>query len=276
MYGLPFKTRGTSLSSSSTSSSSPSLLLYQLYALNVLRRQSNAPSRTSASLSKNLPLILQPTHPSANRPITKEKPNCFTRYRSRCLCILLSILIIFFIVIFLLIVSSNVTMHLSSCSCPMGYERSSSTKSCTCIDRNECLNGGGYHTCTGLNMQCINTMGSYICRCRMGFTREENQDFCVDIDECDLYKPCNTSISACINLPGRYYCQCLSSSTNDEECIPRNVCAEQNDLCGPHSECIISSSNGYICQVKFEKNRIQILPCFLVSSRSYETRQWSM
>ena len=99
-------------------------------------------------------------------------------------------------------------------------------------------------------MQCINTMGSYLCRCRAGFTRKKDQDFCVDINECDLYKPCNTSISTCINLPGRYYCQCLLSETNDdEECVPKNICAEQNNLCGPHSECVVSPSNLYTCQV---------------------------
>jgi fibulin 1/2 len=102
-------------------------------------------------------------------------------------------------------------------------------------------------------MQCINTMGSYTCRCRPGFTHENNKDSCVDINECDLYQPCNTSISTCINLPGRYYCQCLMSQTNDEQCVPRNICAEQNNLCGPHSECVVSSSNRYTCQVLEKK-----------------------
>jgi hypothetical protein len=153
------------------------------------------------------------------------------------------------LLLLLLILISNFGIRLSSCYCPSGYERSSSTTSCTCIDRNECLNGAGLHTCTGLNTQCINTMGSYVCRCRPGFIRENDKESCVDINECDLYKPCNTSISTCINLPGRHYCQCLMSQTNDEECVPRNICAEQHDLCGPHSECVVSSSNGYICQV---------------------------
>ena len=278
MYGLPFnKTRGTSLSSTSTSLSSPSLLLYQLYALNVLRYQSNIIPRANTTFSKPIPLTIQSTQFSSSRQKIKEKQRCFTGYRARCFCVLFLLLILFLIPIILSILASNFPIHFSSCSCPIGYEQSSTSKSCTCIDRNECLNGAGYHTCTGLNMQCINTMGSYICRCRMGFTREKDQDFCVDIDECDLYKPCNTSISACINLPGRYYCQCLTSTTNDDECVPRNVCAEQSDLCGPHSECVVSSSNGYICEVKrrdeSKETSFFLLSFSLVSSRSCEIWQ---
>ncbi|CAF0928188.1 unnamed protein product [Rotaria sordida] len=253
LYGLPLKTHSNSVSSSSFS---PSLLFYQLYALNVLRNPSNDTTKsstntcqtTTTSIRTNVSLSIPSTSTSKNSIENKQKHTCFYRYRYRYICILTFILILFLITIFLLMLTSNFVIRLSSCDCPIGYERSLSTSSCTCIDRNECLNGAGYHTCTGLNMQCINTMGSYICRCRPGFTRENHQDSCVDINECDLYTPCNTSISTCINLPGRYYCQCLNSQTNDEQCIPRNICAEQNGLCGPHSECVVSSSNGYKCQ----------------------------
>jgi hypothetical protein len=234
--------------------SSP-LLFYQLYALSVLRHPSpgsiqtsnNTCRTTSTSLGTNVSLSICPPYTSPN--LIEDKQTCFSRYHSRCICILILTLILLLITILLLILISNIGIRLSSCNCPTGFERSSSTTSCTCIDRNECLNGAGLHTCTGLNTQCINTMGSYVCRCRPGFTRENDKDSCVDINECDLYKPCNASISTCINLPGRHYCQCLTSQTNNEECVPRNICAEKNDLCGPHSECVASSSNGYNCQV---------------------------
>jgi len=249
LYGLPFKTSFTSISSSPPSSS---LLFYQIYALSVLRDQSNGTIRTTStatSFQTNVSLSIHPTYPLSDSIEIEEKQSCFTRYRYQYICFPVLILIFFLIAIFLLIITSNFGIRLSSCYCPNGYERSSSTTTCTCIDRNECFNGAGYHTCTGLNMQCINTMGSYICRCRPGFTREKDKDFCIDINECDLYKPCNTSISTCINLPGRYYCQCLMSQTSDEQCVPRNICTEKNNLCGPHSECVASSSNGYNCRV---------------------------
>jgi hypothetical protein len=254
LYGLPFKTHSTSVSSLQPS---PSLLFYQLYALSALRHQSNGTTRTSTntcrttttSLRTNVSLSISPTCTAATETEIQEKTTCCFRYRYRYLFIFILILILFLITILFLILTSNFGIRLSSCFCPTGYERSLSTSSCTCIDRNECLNGAGFHTCTGFNIQCINTMGSYICRCRPGFTRENDKDSCVDINECDLYRPCNTSISTCINLPGRYYCQCLISQANDEQCIPRNICAEQNDLCGPHSECVVSSLNGYNCQV---------------------------
>jgi hypothetical protein len=251
LHGLPFETYSTSISSSPPSAS---LLTYQIYALSVLCDQSNGTIRTTStttppSLQTNLPLSIHPTYPLSDSTETEQKKSCFTRHRYQCICILVLILILFLIAIFILIITSNFGIRLSSCHCPNGYERSSSTTSCTCIDRNECFNGAGYHTCTGLNMQCINTMGSYVCRCRPGFTREKDKDSCIDINECDLYKPCNTSLSTCINLPGRYYCQCLMNQTSDEQCIPINICTEKKNLCGPHSECVPSSSNGYNCRV---------------------------
>lgn len=283
LYGLPIKTRSTSIS---PSPAAPPLLFYQLYALNVLRRHSNGPVRssgntcrtTAASMRTNVSLSIQPTLTSSHSKENKKKQTCFLRYRYRCICIITLLLILLLITVFLLILISNFGTNFTSCNCPNGYERSLSTSSCTCLDRNECLNGAGFHTCTGLNMQCINTMGSYVCRCRPGFIRENHIDSCVDINECDLYQPCNTSISTCINLPGRYYCQCLTSQANDQQCVPRNICAEQHDLCGPHSECVVSSSNGYDCQVrKNSRNHqeINILP-LLVPPGSHHASKWTM
>ncbi|CAF1465384.1 unnamed protein product [Rotaria magnacalcarata] len=256
LYGLPFTTTPRTSSTSSTSLS-PSLLFYHLYSLNVLQHQSNGTIRsstktcrtTATSIRTNVSLSVQPALTSKSSIDTKQKQTCFYQYRYRCICVLSIILILFLLIILPLIFTSNFFIRLSSCDCPVGYERNLSTSSsCTCIDRNECLNSAGFHICTGLNMQCINTMGSYICRCRPGFVREIHQDSCVDINECNLYTPCNTSISNCINLPGRYYCQCLISQTNNEQCVPKNICAEQNDLCGPYSECVVSSSTGYNCE----------------------------
>ncbi|CAF3476232.1 unnamed protein product [Adineta steineri] len=254
LYGLPFQTHSTSVSSHQPPSSP--LLFYQLYALSVLRQPFNGTIRTSTntcrttttSVRTNLSLSIHPTYTPSIATDIQQKQTCFHRYRYRYLLIFILILILLLVITLLIIFSTNFGIRLTSCSCPNGYEKSFSTSFCTCTDRNECLNGAGYHTCTGLNMQCINTMGSYICRCRSGFIRENDKDSCVDINECDVYRPCNTSISTCINLPGRYYCQCLSNQGNDDKCIPRNICAEQNDLCGPHSECVASPSNGYNCQ----------------------------
>lgn len=189
---------------------------------------------------------------------TKEKRTCCLECHYRCTCLFIIFLIALLLSLCLFFFFANIGIRFSSCHCPPGYDISLSSAStvCTCIDRNECLNGAGFHTCTGQNMQCINTMGSYQCRCRSGFTRHPENDSCVDINECDLYRPCNTTISRCINLPGRYYCQCFVSQDSDEQCIPRNICTEQRDLCGPHGECIPSSnsSNSYNCQVKRENN----------------------
>ncbi|CAF1614987.1 unnamed protein product [Adineta ricciae] len=246
LYGLPFQTQSIAIP---TTEPSRSLLFYQLYALNLFRNESTCTDRTTISTSQaNVSFSVRPTYTPATSIDDQTKQICFYRYRYRYLFLFIFILILFLIAILLLLLTTNLSIRLSSCFCPNGYERNLLVSSCTCIDRNECVNGAGFHTCTGLNMQCINTVGSYICRCRFGFTRQPGQDSCVDIDECSIYHPCNTNTSTCINLPGRYYCQCLDNHGSNKECIPRNICAEQSDLCGPHSECVVSSSHGYNCQ----------------------------
>jgi len=69
-----------------------------------------------------------------------------------------------------------------------------------CIDTNECaVNNGGCH------QECINTEGSYECRCRQGFTLAGNRHSCIDRNEC-REQPGICGGSACINTRGSYFC----------------------------------------------------------------------
>ncbi|KAF5913479.1 hypothetical protein HPG69_017097 [Diceros bicornis minor] len=81
-----------------------------------------------------------------------------------------------------------------------------------------CPHGPGYTTdgrdideckvmpnlCT--NGQCINTMGSFRCFCKVGYTTDISGTSCVDLDECSQSpKPCNF---ICKNTEGSYQCSC--------------------------------------------------------------------
>ncbi|KAK6016146.1 EGF-like domain protein, partial [Ostertagia ostertagi] len=62
------------------------------------------------------------------------------------------------------------------CECAPGF-----TGSKCQYDINECIadNGGCHH-------DCVNTIGTFYCRCWSGFELEENGKHCKDIDECAI------------------------------------------------------------------------------------------
>ncbi|XP_060119385.1 fibrillin-2 [Heteronotia binoei] len=54
--------------------------------------------------------------------------------------------------------------------------------------------------------QCINTMGSFRCFCKVGYTTDISSTSCIDLDECSQSpKPCNF---VCKNSDGSYQCSC--------------------------------------------------------------------
>ncbi|GFQ93295.1 uncharacterized protein TNCT_418101, partial [Trichonephila clavata] len=94
----------------------------------------------------------------------------------------------------------NNTKH---CKCPVGYEDVHGS----CEDINECLTNNTCHP----TAKCINTVGSYDCKCEKGYRKHEREDACEDINECDEDPDlCQTSNRVkCVNLPGTYKCECL-------------------------------------------------------------------
>ena len=69
-------------------------------------------------------------------------------------------------------------------------------------DINECLTMD--LPCSG-HGECIDTMGSYRCICKPGWTGGQCD---LDIHECTILKPCKHN-STCIEMEGGYRCQCL-------------------------------------------------------------------
>lgn len=87
----------------------------------------------------------------------------------------------------------------------------------TCVDVNECMtkNFGCSHT-------CINTRGSAICDCPLGFKLEADRKTCKDIDEC-LSNNFHCS-HFCVNTNGSAYCVCpdhLTLADNNKTCVER-------------------------------------------------------
>ncbi|XP_067845132.1 EGF-containing fibulin-like extracellular matrix protein 1 isoform X1 [Heptranchias perlo] len=108
-----------------------------------------------------------------------------------------------------------------------------------CKDIDECVLGN--HNC-GPELTCINTRGSFSCRCSQGYQKRGDQ--CFDIDECNIPPYCH---HGCVNTPGSYYCQCNAGfqlASNNHTCRDVNEC-ETGSPCDHQCFNIVGS---FICQ----------------------------
>ncbi|KAM9579421.1 nephronectin isoform 7-T7 [Guaruba guarouba] len=93
----------------------------------------------------------------------------------------------------------------------------------TCIDIDECATG---RVICPQFRHCVNTFGSYVCRCYKGFDLMYigGKYQCHDIDECSLGLHQCGSFSRCYNIPGSYKCKCKEGyRDNGTNCIQRPV-----------------------------------------------------
>ena len=90
----------------------------------------------------------------------------------------------------------------------------------TPADVDECA--VGVHDCQQ-NANCTNTIGSFTCQCRSGYSGDGRVTQCVDVDECqqahtgtgtggggggtDTTALCPVN-ALCNNMPGSYFCSC--------------------------------------------------------------------
>ena len=100
------------------------------------------------------------------------------------------------------------------------------------LDENECLTGT--HMCDP-NAKCTNTIGSYSCDCRYGFSG--NGQTCVEIDECsDGSHKCGAE-SVCTNHDGGYDCSCpVGYDKEGRSCAIQDKCA--SNPCPAGSKCL--------------------------------------
>ncbi|XP_045655178.1 nephronectin isoform X3 [Ursus americanus] len=84
----------------------------------------------------------------------------------------------------------------------------------TCVDVDECATGRV--SCPPFR-QCVNTFGSYICKCHKGFdlTHIAGKYQCHDIDECSLGQYQCSRFARCYNVHGSYKCKCKDGYKGD-------------------------------------------------------------
>ncbi|KAF1382620.1 hypothetical protein PFLUV_G00145670 [Perca fluviatilis] len=79
----------------------------------------------------------------------------------------------------------------------------------TCVDIDECVTGK--NLCP-YNRQCVNTFGSYFCKCQDGYDLKyvDGKYDCVDLDECTAGTHKCSHHAVCVNTKGSYKCRCKS------------------------------------------------------------------
>ncbi|XP_051564369.1 epidermal growth factor-like protein 6 [Myxocyprinus asiaticus] len=92
------------------------------------------------------------------------------------------------------------------CLCPSAGLQLGPDKK-TCVDIDECATGK--NQCP-FNRQCINTFGSYYCKCQGGYDLKyvNGKYDCVDINECVASTHKCSHHAECINTHGSYKCKC--------------------------------------------------------------------
>ncbi|XP_076831028.1 nephronectin a isoform X2 [Brachyhypopomus gauderio] len=106
------------------------------------------------------------------------------------------------------------------CQCPSpGLQLASDSR--TCVDVDECASGRA--VCPRLR-QCVNTFGSYICKCHKGFDLQyiSGKYQCIDVDECSTGQHRCGAYSTCYNTPGSFKCKCKEgfSGSAGYDCKP--------------------------------------------------------
>ncbi|NXA13455.1 MATN2 protein, partial [Sapayoa aenigma] len=93
---------------------------------------------------------------------------------------------------------------------------------------------------------CINTPGSYLCRCKQGYILNADQKTCSTQDLCAVEKHACEQI--CVNTPGSYVCQCYEGyelDANGKNCVVVDYCALDNQGC--QHECV-NTEDSYYCR----------------------------
>ncbi|CAG5093734.1 Similar to FBN3: Fibrillin-3 (Homo sapiens) [Cotesia congregata] len=111
-----------------------------------------------------------------------------------------------------------------------------------CLDVNEC---DEVEEACSSNEECVNTIGSYTCNCRIGFRRDNLTQACVDINECQLLENDCLPTQRCDNTLGSYNCvRFLPCGTGYTLNAATEICEDDDECllgthdCGSSGQCI--------------------------------------
>ncbi|KAM7156539.1 nephronectin isoform 5-T5 [Molossus nigricans] len=129
----------------------------------------------------------------------------------------------------------------NKCKCHPGY----AGKTCN-QDIDECATGRA--SCPRFR-QCVNTFGSYICKCHTGFDLMYigGKYQCHDVDECSLGQHQCSSFARCFNVHGSYRCKCQDGYHGDGlSCvyIPKVMIEPSGPIHVPKGDGTISKGDG--------------------------------
>jgi len=128
-------------------------------------------------------------------------------------------------------------------ACPAGYPVCDNGL-CTVNsggDVNECVLQT--HNCAVNTATCTNTVGSFTCSCKTGYTG--NGVTCTDVNECSS-TPCTPAgIGQCTNTPGSFTCACPTGYTlSGTNCADANECSSGTHNCGVTPPAVCSNTAG--------------------------------
>ncbi|KAK9889438.1 hypothetical protein WA026_004707 [Henosepilachna vigintioctopunctata] len=168
-----------------------------------------------------------------------------------------------------------------TCGCPPGHHLNPETNHCedideckyykVCYHNANCVNTVGSYRCdckegftdNGSGCEdidecarapnlcehkCVNTWGSYRCACQAGFTLNMNNRTCSDIDECERFKDKKLCIGPCENIPGSYQCTCPNGYRLG---LDKRTCQDidecERNVCPNHNDICVNTRGSYKC-----------------------------
>ncbi|XP_076026988.1 toll-like receptor 5 [Genypterus blacodes] len=111
------------------------------------------------------------------------------------------------------------------CLCPEGQSLHPNNITCTKDPCAKCEHG-----CN----RDVRVQGSPdMCVCRKGYRLAQDQERCLDVDECVEQEPCTVKNEVCKNTPGEFECHCaIGFLEEDGECVDVSICSDcEHMLC---------------------------------------------